>query len=69
MLWHATVNRETVDSSSWRKFSNLIMDLSSDILPLLLASLPIDRLPDEVGVTIVPSVLLDHVDDDPSQAG
>ena len=34
----------------------------------LLAGEPVNRLPDEVGVAVVPRVLLDHVDQDPSQA-
>src|SRR3990172_3959936 len=35
----------------------------------LLAGEPVNRLPDEVGMAVVPRVLLDHVDQDPSQAG
>jgi hypothetical protein len=30
---------------------------------------PVHRLPEEVGLTVVPSVLLDQVEQDPSQAG
>src|SRR5712691_7886138 len=35
----------------------------------LLPGLPVHRLPEEVGMAVVPPVLLDHVDQDPSQAG
>ena len=34
----------------------------------LLSRLPIHRFPQEVGVTVVPRVFLDHVDHDPPQA-
>ena len=33
----------------------------------LLAGEPVHRFAEEVGVAVVPRVLLDHVDDDPSQ--
>src|SRR5580698_6968635 len=35
----------------------------------LLPRLPVHGLPDEVGVTVVPAVFLDHVAEDPAQAG
>src|SRR5688572_20110814 len=35
----------------------------------ILAGEPVDRLPDQVSVAIVPRVLLDQVDQDPPQAG
>src|SRR5438105_83195 len=35
----------------------------------LLACLPVHRLAEQVGMAIVPRVLLDHVDQDPTQAG
>ena len=37
--------------------------------PELLPGLAVDRLADQVGVAVVPGVLLDHVDEDPAQAG
>src|SRR6266571_5474016 len=35
----------------------------------ILSDKPIDRLPDEVGMAHVACVLLDHVNEEPSQAG
>src|SRR5437879_12946126 len=35
----------------------------------LLPGLPVHRLPEEVGMAVVPRVLLDHMAQDPSQAG
>ena len=35
----------------------------------LLPGEPVDRFPEEVGMAVVPRVLLDHVEQDPAQAG
>src|SRR4051794_37767506 len=48
-----------------------IRDQSSPVAGLIrgsLTGLAVDGLPDQVGMAVVPGVLLDHVDDDPAQA-
>jgi len=53
-------------ATAWR----LSLEENRSVLPRrVFADDPVDRLPDQVGVAVVPCVLLDQVDQDPPQAG
>ncbi len=62
---HVTAGRGDHKTSERQSAITSTQTASASLLPRL----PVHRRPEEIGVAVVLRVLLDHVADDPSQAG